>query len=136
MNKYYAQFMGRTKYSIGMFSTCRCFVDGTNEETARLALYNDYEHIQQLKLTLLPIRYVVTYINKDGVRELAHAMQGRHTYETPEAAQAWIDAATQNNSADTLRSVYGNVSKLAVRPCHCWPVHFDPIGRYFDTEDK
>lgn len=78
------------------------------------------------------IRYVVTHINKDGMRTLAHAQQGRNTYETPEAAQAWINAAKANNTVATLQSVYPNPDSLEVRPCECYPGHFDPKGIYFE----
>jgi len=80
-------------------------------------------------------RYVVTYVNRDGMRQLAHAQQGRHTYATADEADAWIRAALANNSRETLESVYGGaagVASLAVRPCACWPGHFDPVGIYFD----
>lgn len=76
-------------------------------------------------------RYVVTHVNKDGWRTLAHAQQGRCTYETPEAAQAWIDAA-RANTGNNLQSVYPSPDSLEVRPCECWPVHFDPKGIWFD----
>lgn len=81
------------------------------------------------------MRYVVTFVNRDGMRALAHAAQGRCTYETPEEAQAWIDAARVNNSADTLTSVYGTPDTLDVRPVACWPGHFDPVGIYFDAPE-
>jgi hypothetical protein len=75
-------------------------------------------------------RYVVTHAGRDGLRTLATAAQGRHTYATPEEAQAWIDAAMKNNSRDVLESAY--VLPLEVRACECWPVHFDPKGIYFE----
>lgn len=80
------------------------------------------------------IRYVVTHVGADGMRQLSHAMQGRDTYATPEEAQAWIDAARVNNSADTLRQVYGErgAETFAVRPVPCYPGHLDPMTRYFD----
>ncbi len=75
-------------------------------------------------------RYVVTHINKDGMRTLASAQQGRNTYATQEEAQKHLDAMLSNNSMDTLRSVYG--FPLEVRECECYPNHFDPIGIWFD----
>ena len=67
-----------------------------------------------------------------------HAAQGRYTYATPEEAQAWIDAVytNGNNSPETLRSIWGENPRGAVRPCTCWAGHFDPLGIYFDTEDS
>ena len=98
MAKYHAEFIGRTRGAIGIFYTIRTFVEGDTPDAARMALYERYEHIQGLSMMELPIRYVATRINSDGVRQLASAMQGRHTYATPEEAQAWIDAVKANNS--------------------------------------
>lgn len=80
------------------------------------------------------IRFVITHLDKAGDRVLATAMQGRNTYATPEEAQAQLDAMMKNNSMDTLTSVYG--LPLEVRPCRCWPEHFDPKQLYFDLADE
>ncbi len=77
-------------------------------------------------------RYVPTYVGKDGLRTLMTAQQGRHTFATAADAQSWIDAVTQNNSKDTLHSLWGKRPRFAVRPCMCWAGHFDPVGVYFD----
>lgn len=37
-----------------------------------------------------------------------------------------------NNSSSTLDKYSGDVQ---VRPCKCYPGHFDPIGIYFDMPD-
>lgn len=76
------------------------------------------------------IRYVVTHLDRNGMRTLAAAAQGHFTYATRAEAQSHLDAMLANNSDDRLRSVYG--FPLEVRACRCWPVHFDPIGVYFD----
>lgn len=76
------------------------------------------------------IRYVVTVPCKDGVgRTLMHPAQGRHTHSTAEEAQQWIDSYLRNNSAATLDEFGRDVQ---VRPCKCYPGHFDPMGVYFD----
>lgn len=77
-------------------------------------------------------RYVATYVNKDGERTLMQPAQGRNTYATHDEAQAWIDAVTANNSADTVRSLWGDNPQFAVRPCPCYPGHFDPQTVWFD----
>lgn len=77
-------------------------------------------------------RWVVTHINKDGARTLSCPMQGRHTWETRELAQAWLDAVRKNTDADTLVQLYGNPDAMEVRPCPCWPGHFDPQTCWFD----
>lgn len=71
-------------------------------------------------------RWVITRIDRNGDRILAEPRQGRYTYATEEEAQATLDAMRANSSADTLRSVFGDVSRMAVRPCPCYPGHFDP----------
>lgn len=77
------------------------------------------------------IRYAITKINKDGDRVLAFANQGRNHFDTQEAAERHLRATLENNTADTLRSVYGDVSKMEVRPVECYE-HGDAIGIYFD----
>lgn len=77
-------------------------------------------------------RYVPTYINRDGQRTLMTASQGRHTHVTPEAAQQWLDAVTANNSASTVHQLWGDNPRFEVRPCPCWPEHFDPQTCWFD----
>lgn len=55
MKHYHAKFIGRTKGAIGIFYPIEALTKGVDEEAARLALFDDYEHIQQLKLVeLLP----------------------------------------------------------------------------------
>lgn len=76
------------------------------------------------------VRYVVTHINKDGVRTLAQAMQGRYTYDTPEKAQKWIDDILQGNNATTINGLYG--LPFEVRPVNCYEGHFDPKTCWFD----
>jgi hypothetical protein len=76
-------------------------------------------------------RYVATYVNKDGMRTLMQPAQGRNTYEKPEEAQAWLDAVIKNTSADTIRQIWGDNPRFEVRPCECWPGHFDPKGVWF-----
>lgn len=78
------------------------------------------------------IRYVPTYMAKDGLRTLATPCQGRHTFATEQEAQRWIDLVTANNSARTIAATWGTDPRFEVRPCKCWPIHFDPVGIYFD----
>ena len=78
------------------------------------------------------IRFVPTYVNKDGMRTLMRSAQGRFTYETEAEAQAWIDAVTTNNGGNAIREAWGDNPQFAVRPCPCYPVHFDPQGVWFD----
>ena len=71
-------------------------------------------------------RYVVTKLDRDGTRTLFDHAQDRYTYATREEAQERADAFRDDKHC-------GNMD-LQVRPCECWPVHFDPKGIYFDLE--
>jgi hypothetical protein len=132
LQKWHARFHGRPVGAIGTFRTLEAFVTGADEKAAALALYETHEHISDVQLTPLALRYVATFVNRDGMRTLMSPAQGRHTYPKAADAQTWIDAVLANNHADTLSSIYGNNPQPEVRPCWCWPGHFDPIGVYFD----
>lgn len=80
------------------------------------------------------VRWVPTYVGKDGLRTLVLGAQGRWTFDTKKEAQAWCDAARANNSADSLAQIYGpgGAESMEPRACECWPGHNDPKGVYFD----
>lgn len=80
-------------------------------------------------------RYVPTYVNREGERTLMRPSQGRCTFGTPEEAQTWITAVTTNNNADTIRQIWGDNAKFEVRPCPCYPGHFDPQNVWFDEPE-
>ena len=84
--------------------------------------------------TTLVHRWVISKLDRDGIRMLAEAQQGRWTYETREAAQERLNAITNsaNNSPDTLRYVYGDVREMRVAMVPCWPRHFDPVSVFVD----
>lgn len=79
-------------------------------------------------------RYVATHINREGMRTLTCAQQGRHTFATQGECDAWLAAMIANNSRDTLAQIHGEqaIGTFETRACECWPGHFDPKGRYFD----
>jgi len=77
-------------------------------------------------------RFVATYVKADGMRTLMGPAQGRNTYATAKEAQDWINAVTANNAADTVRQIWGDNPRFEVRPCPCWPGHFDPKTVWFD----
>lgn len=78
-------------------------------------------------------RYAITKIQRDGLRVLALANQGRNHFDTkPEAEQA-LQAILQNNSADTLKSVYGDLLKMRVDPVECYD-HGDAKGTVLGTQ--
>lgn len=75
-------------------------------------------------------RYVITHINKDGLRGLTFANQGRNHYDTREEAERMrtlVESdmrARGDNRADTLRAV----------PKECYD-HGDAVGIYADHLD-
>ena len=79
--------------------------------------------------------FAITNIKPDGSRGLALANQGRHHFETKEAAEEFLKAILTNNSQDTLKSVYGDISKMRVDPIECY-WHGDAKRVYFDTEEE
>lgn len=81
-------------------------------------------------------RYVITYVNRQGQREIFGPAQGRNTFEAISEAEARLDAIKSVNTTSTLASVVGGIDAIAtmeVREVECWPNHFDPKGRYFDV---
>lgn len=78
------------------------------------------------------VRYVATYINRDGMRTLMGAVQGRHTWGDAAGAQGWLDAVMQNNSPKQIASLWGDHPRFEVRACVCWAGHYDPVGVWFD----
>ncbi len=84
------------------------------------------------------IRYVVTNLMglpPDGapVRTLTFPAQGRYTYATHADAQAQLDLFKPGLRQKILGD---RADTLEVRPCKCWPGHFDPRGIYFDLENE
>lgn len=79
------------------------------------------------------IRYVPTYVNKDGMRTLMRAAQGRETFATAEEAQEWLTEVLINTPPAKIKEIYGeNAYPLEVRPVECWPGHHDPKTVWFD----
>ncbi len=54
MKHYTAKFTGRKRDSIGIFYPITCTVSGDDPATARLNLYDRFEHILNLELTEIP----------------------------------------------------------------------------------
>jgi hypothetical protein len=77
-------------------------------------------------------RYVCTYINSEGERTLIGPAQGRLTYATREEAETHLAAIMGNNTAKTIAEVYGSNPQPEVRPCPCYPGHFDPQTIWFE----
>ena len=73
----------------------------------------------------MKIMYAITHVNKDGMRTLALANQGRYHYAT------WEDA---ERALDLLREGLVNkvgLNDLEIRAVECYS-HGDAIGIWFD----
>lgn len=119
--------------------------DGDTCDDASLKLYDEYEHISIdiSKAQLIPPtaakpsreqrvrRFAITHINRDGLRTLSFANQGRNHFDTREAAEEHLAAVKKNNSIFTLHHLYGDVDKMEVREVECY-LHGDATGIYFD----
>ena len=81
---------------------------------------------------MIVIRYVLSRINKDGLRVMVYAQQGRHTYATRDEAQKHLDDFLKNNTQERLIEVFGEqaVGTFEVSAIECYSGHFDPVGCY------
>lgn len=76
------------------------------------------------------VRYVVTHVSdKDRLRRLTFAMQGRFTYET--RADAAIQLEVHRKDLGRVLSD-SELPTLAVRPVACYEGHHDPMRYYFE----
>jgi hypothetical protein len=80
----------------------------------------------------MKIRYAITCICKEtGFRKLAHANQGRYHFDKKEDAEEMLRNILKNNCEATLKSVYGDITKMRVDPVECYD-HGDAIRYYFE----
>ena len=75
------------------------------------------------------IRYAITHVNRDGMRGLTRANQGRNHFDTREAAEGFIAAMKRNNSPGILLQMYNDT--LEVREVDCYE-HGDAKGVWFE----
>lgn len=84
------------------------------------------------------IRYVISFMNNDGMRQMAYPCQGRHTLGSKEEAQEllknFLDPTT--NHEETLKSVFGKncMGTFEVSAVACYDGHFDPMGCFIKEE--
>lgn len=81
-------------------------------------------------------RYVVSYIDANGMRRMLGPCQGRETHETYQQAQVALGHLLINNSPELLTEVYGKqaLDSFAVSAIECWPDHHDPKGIYIQED--
>ena len=80
------------------------------------------------------LRYVITHMGPQGQRRMTAHRQGRYTYATEEEAKIALQNFCKNNYDSTLIQVFGKTAlgTFEVRPCPCYPGHFDPICETFE----
>ena len=76
------------------------------------------------------VRYVITHQAEKGHRQLTFAQRGQYTYDTKEECETAMKQCMENGLGKVLNS--HEIASLEVRPCECWPNHFDPVGIWFD----
>jgi hypothetical protein len=69
-----------------------------------------------------------------NLRVLADANQGRYHFATREEAEGRLKAILSNNHGDTLRSVFGDTSKMRVDAVECYD-HGDAVGTVLGFAD-
>lgn len=82
------------------------------------------------------IRYVISYMDKDGARCMAYPMQGRNTRGSKEEAQTELEHFINNNREETLISIFGRqaLGTFEVSAVECYDGHNDPKGCYIQKE--
>lgn len=76
------------------------------------------------------IRYVISHMNRDGMRTLTYAVQGRNTRGSKEEAQTDLTALLSTNTEERLASIFGTqaIGTFEVSAVECWDGHNDPKG--------
>jgi hypothetical protein len=82
------------------------------------------------------IRYVISHINKDGMRVMTYTCQGRYTKATRKEAEQDLKDFLTNNTKECFSGVYGSqsIGTFKVSAIECYPKHFDPQGCYINKE--
>lgn len=76
------------------------------------------------------IRYVISHINRDGMRKMTYAIQGRNTLGSKEEAQKLLQDFLNNNYDALLSECYGSqaLGTFEVSAVECYDEHNDPKG--------
>jgi len=82
------------------------------------------------------IRYMISFMNKDGMRQITAPMQGRNTLGSKEEAKKELAAFLKNNHPDTLKSIFesGCMETFEVSAIECYPGHNDPKGCWVNED--
>lgn len=81
-------------------------------------------------------RYVISHINRDGMRKMTYNIQGRNTRGSMEETQKDLQDFLTNNTTDNLIQIYGKQSSgtFEVSAIECYDGHFDPKGCWIREE--
>jgi hypothetical protein len=76
------------------------------------------------------IRYVLSHINKDGMRQMTAAIQGRHTFDSMVEAQEHLKGFITNNTPENITQVFGTqaLGTFEASAIECFEGHNDPKG--------
>ncbi len=76
------------------------------------------------------IRYVISHINKDGMRQMTAAIQGINTVGSKEEAQQRLAEFNANNTPENLTQIFGSqaLGTFEVSAIECYEGHNDPKG--------
>lgn len=66
------------------------------------------------------IMYGITYLHKSGLRMLTHPNQNRFFKHKKKDADDHLSAMIENNSADTIKSLFGENPEFKVMPIEMW----------------
>lgn len=82
------------------------------------------------------IRYVISRIDKDGLRVMIGPQQGRSTFATTQVADEYLKEVLKNNSEETLINIFGQqaIGTFRMSAIECWPGNNDPKGIYIQKE--
>ena len=65
-------------------------------------------------------KFALTFVNKDGLRVLAHANNGRHFWTTKQEGFNWLKLMYKNTSLDTIKQVFGDKPKFKINQIVCY----------------
>lgn len=82
------------------------------------------------------IRYVISHMNKDGLRAMTYSHQGRNTKATKKEVETELSHFNKNNSENTLISVFGSqaLETFEVSAIRCYDGHHDPMGCFIEED--
>lgn len=75
-------------------------------------------------------RYVISHINKDGMRRMTFSIQGINTVGSIEEAQQRLQEFLAGNTTENLIQIYGSqaLGTFEVSAVDCYEGHNDPKG--------